>query len=123
MLLFVYNANISRLSGLLDSLHKTFSPSTYPCKLCSLTYGLISIKNGWRDYLGELTYEKKFLHKNEFILQYPALAHTALPAVFFGRHELSLLIAAEEFNAINTLDELINLMDIKLNAIAVRGDL
>lgn len=38
-LFFVYNADGGRLAGLKDMSHKFFSPATYPCSLCAITYG------------------------------------------------------------------------------------
>jgi hypothetical protein len=37
-LLFVYNADAGLVTGLLDTLHKVLSPSTYSCSLCAITY-------------------------------------------------------------------------------------
>lgn len=43
-LVIVYNANAGLLAGAMDSLHKLFAPASYPCKLCALTYGLLSMR-------------------------------------------------------------------------------
>ena len=35
----IYNADGGLVNGALDLLHKTFSPATYACRLCDVTYG------------------------------------------------------------------------------------
>ena len=50
-LVIVYNANEGLLAGAMDSLHKLFAPASYPCKLCALTYGLLSMRGEWRRFL------------------------------------------------------------------------
>ena len=39
-LIFVYNASATKAGWLLASAHKFFSPNTYKCDLCSLTFGV-----------------------------------------------------------------------------------
>jgi hypothetical protein len=47
-LLMIYNADGGLVNGALDLLHKTFSPATYPCRLCEVTYGTFGMKRDWR---------------------------------------------------------------------------
>ncbi len=65
-LVFVYNANSGRLNALFDIAHKTLSPSTYQCDLCSLTHGAFSEKASWKRFREESGIEMTFLHKDEF---------------------------------------------------------
>ena len=46
-LIFVYNASATKAGCLLASANKFFSPNTYKCDLCNLTFGVfLKIKNG-----------------------------------------------------------------------------
>ncbi|WBA43259.1 hypothetical protein [Hymenobacter canadensis] len=81
-LLFVYNANAGWLNGVLDTLHKTFSPATYPCSLCAVTYGARTMYPEWRAFLERLPAQAQFLHRDELRQQYPELTDQALPAIF-----------------------------------------
>ncbi|MDE3183394.1 MAG: hypothetical protein KGM16_08250 [Bacteroidota bacterium] len=65
-LLFVYNAGSDFFSSLTDMAHKTFSPSTYQCHLCTLTFGKFSIKKEWKSFIDSLAIKSVFLYKNQF---------------------------------------------------------
>lgn len=105
-LIFVYNAQDGFINGILDSLHKKISPKTYPCKLCAITYGNFSMHPEWKKFLDTLQIEKEFLHKKEFINTYPSFADLKLPVVLLQDKNIEVLISAEEFLKINTIDEL-----------------
>ena len=80
-LLFVYNADSGLFNTLADIGHKLFSPETYECRLCALTYGLLNERKQWRDFVDALPVRCTFVHRDEFLQRYPDDA-TALPAVF-----------------------------------------
>ncbi|MDQ3192983.1 MAG: hypothetical protein M3Q58_15460 [Bacteroidota bacterium] len=67
-LIFIYNATSGTMNAVLDSLHKTFNPSTYPCELCALTFGTLSMKEEWKEFLDGLPVKKNFLHKDEIAM-------------------------------------------------------
>ncbi len=69
-LIFVYNADSGKLNALMDSLQKVVNPSSYSCKLCELTYGLIDEKKEWKKFRQNLDVEADFLHKDEFLKTY-----------------------------------------------------
>ena len=97
-LLFVYNADAGLANALLDTAHKIFSPRTYACSLCGITYGLTSMRPEWKEFLQSLPVETRFLHRDEFLQQYPKHSNQALPAVFWknGAHELTPVLTAPE---------------------------
>ncbi|WP_324678791.1 hypothetical protein [Hymenobacter sp. GOD-10R] len=99
-LLFVYNAEAGALNGLLDTLHKTLSPQTYACSLCRLTYGAMSMHSAWKQFVQELGIPSRFLHRKEFIQEFPALRQQPLPAAFWQNiaGEWQLLVSKEEFD-------------------------
>lgn len=80
-LLFVYNADSGLVNTMADIGHKLFSPETYACRLCALTYGLLTEKAEWRAFVSSIDAECEFLHRDELHRREPGLAAT-LPAVF-----------------------------------------
>lgn len=69
-LIFVYNASHTRAASLLASAHKFFSPNTYRCDLCSLTFGVFFENRRWRAFRKSTDLEMVFLHKDQFLKQY-----------------------------------------------------
>jgi len=85
-LIFVYNADSSVFSQVSDAVKKIVTPSKYECNLCMVTYGAISMKDEWKEFLDALLFEKEFLHRDEFQKQYPELKSTKLPAIFISQN-------------------------------------
>ncbi|ANE48774.1 hypothetical protein SY83_06975 [Paenibacillus swuensis] len=103
-ILFVYNAKSGMLHGLMDLIHKTVSPSTYPCKLCEITYGMTGMRKEWKRYVHSLGYPVTFLHLDELA---PGLPSTRYPcAIARTNTGYEELISAEEMNRLTTLTEL-----------------
>ncbi|MFX1532303.1 MAG: hypothetical protein ACFFBC_14395, partial [Promethearchaeota archaeon] len=54
-LVFVYNADSGGfITGLKDTLHKTFRKSTYQCNLCQVTFGAFGMKKEWKNFVNDL---------------------------------------------------------------------
>lgn len=105
-LLFVYNADSGLLNFILDAAHKLFSPATYPCNLCALTYTPTGLPR-WRRFVRTLPWPVEFLHKDELAEQYGKI-DVLLPAAFvWDGHNLQPWINVEEMNGFESLDELI----------------
>ena len=114
-LIFVYNADSSLFSQVIDYAHKIFSPDTYRCNLCKVTYGNLGVKNEWKSYIQSLKFLVIFLHKDEFYQKYPKFTSTELPAVFLANStEETQLITAAELNSVKSIKELTVLVDSKL---------
>jgi len=112
-LIFVYNANSDMFSVVKDYWHKLLLPSTYPCNLCALTWGAVSMKSEWRQFINKLDTEVVFMHKNEFIRQYGL--DTKFPAAFMKIGEqLTDFIDAGEMDKLKSLEELKNLISEKM---------
>lgn len=110
--IFVYNADASLFSQLTDFAHKIISPDTYECNLCKITYGNVAMKTQWKDYIASLDTPVTFLHRDEFIETYPEQKDVALPAMFVEHDATATLaISAADINAIESIDELIGLVD------------
>lgn len=103
-ILFVYNADSGLLAGVLDLLHKTVSPATYPCRLCQLSFGPLGMKRQWRAAVGALETPVAFLHRDEFAE--PAIA---LPAILMEEGgKLTTLLGPADFAATDSLDALLS---------------
>ncbi len=108
-MLFVYNADSGRLNSWLDIGHKLLSPDTYSCNLCSLTHGLLTEREEWRNYRESASDELVFLHRDEFerecgegcAFNYPVI----LREQEGGGYET--LLSAEEIDGFGELAELI----------------
>ena len=94
-LLFVYNANSGTRNAILDSMHKVFSPKTYNCKLCDITFGVFSENKTWRRFREDNQHQMVFLHKDEFAKGYKSKfghkflhAHQLIDAWFSLRRPL-----------------------------------
>ena len=78
----MYNADGGRLAGLKDMFHKILSPSTYPCSLCAVTYGATAMRPEWKEFVQKLPMPVEFLHRDEFVRDYPQWRAHPLPAAF-----------------------------------------
>ena len=107
-LIFVYNANAGLAAGIMDSVHKALSPSTYDCQLCSVTYGAFAMRPQWRDWLKAQPWQAVFHHRPDFRAAYPDHAATPLPAIF-ARHgdAITMLIPAREMQGLSDIAALI----------------
>ena len=63
-LVFVYNAKSGLLSAAKDAVHKALSPETYPCQLCALTYGAVSMNQTWAAFIGALPLPVSFRYRD-----------------------------------------------------------
>ena len=112
-LLFVYNADSGFLNAIRDGIEKITDPEGYGCRLCGLTYGVATMKGGWRRFLNDLPIESKFLHRDEYRKIHGD--DTPLPATFIEEDgELTLIISSSEYNELTTLKGLEVLLKNKL---------
>jgi hypothetical protein len=116
-LVIVYNAQAGLLAGAMDSVHKIVSPSTYPCQLCAVTYGLAAMKRDWRAFLDGLGMETVFHHRPDFRAAFPSAADWPLPLVALETGgQLAPLVTAADFAAIPDLAALIAVVRERLGA-------
>lgn len=119
-LLFIYNADSSLFNQVGDLIHKTISPKTYQCNLCGLTYSGVSMRDEWKNFIGSLPIEAKFLHKDEFLKEFPKVQGTNFPVVFIKQNgNLIELISTQEINQAKNLEELKQLVQRKNSNIKV----
>jgi hypothetical protein len=114
-LIFVYNADSGLLNALNDGILKVLSPSTYDCRLCGLTFGVVSMKTPWRRFIESLDLPVEFLHRDEFGEKYDYKG-AEFPSVYVKTgEEMLLFISRDEMNSMESLDELMELVKGKLD--------
>jgi hypothetical protein len=109
-LIFVYNADSGFKNLVVDAAHKIFSPKTYPCKLCDLTYGKFGERKAWKKFRKQAKAEMKFLHADEFESLYKSKFRPAfqLPVVLIEEnYELDVLLSSESLDKIQDVKHLI----------------
>lgn len=106
-LIFIYNADGGAVQGLLDTVHKTLSPSTYSCSLCAITYGALRMDPRWRAWLRALPVATLFLHKDEVARALPYF-DGALPVVLGERAGArEVVLSADRLAGLADVDALI----------------
>ena len=104
-LVFVYNAQSGLLSALKDGLHKALSPETYPCSLCALTYGPVSMKRRWANFVAALPVPVSFRYRDTATQWLPPDA--PLPALLHvSGDSATQLLSAEAIDACGDLEAL-----------------
>ncbi|WP_299110608.1 GTPase [uncultured Winogradskyella sp.] len=111
-LLFIYNANSGKLNALLDVGHKLFSPSTYTCNLCALTYDTFSENMIWKTFREENHFDMEFYHKDVFENTFPNVKMMYPIVLKLEEHQLTTILSPDVLNEITTVEELIELLKI-----------
>ena len=107
-LVFVYNADSGLWSALSDLIHKTLAPSTYPCDLCAITYGVGGMRRRWARFICGLDYRVQFTYRDQVEEAYAGLPEAALPCVFLIEGEqVSEVVSAADFKELRTVEDLI----------------
>jgi len=117
--LFVYNADGGVLNALRDVWHRVTSPSTYPCALCKVTYGVTGMDRKWRQFTASLDLPVAFLHRDELTAELRDHQGGAfeLPAVLIeDRHGVAELVRADELRRARSVDDLITTVEAALAA-------
>ena len=104
-LVFVYNAESGLLNTLRDGLHKALRPETYPCSLCALTYGAVSMKRPWAAFVATLPLPVLFRYRDT--AQAWLGPNATLPQLLRVSDDVAtLLLDAEAIDACEDLTEL-----------------
>ncbi len=106
-LLFIYNANSGKLNALFDARHKLFSPSTYPCSLCDLTYDTFSENAIWKTFRKESVLNMEFYHKDEFEAKFPSVNMIYPTILKLECNQLTTVLTDEVLNEIPNVEALI----------------
>ncbi len=113
-LLFIYKAKSGVTNALLDSVHKMFSPRTYPCQLCTLTHNTFSENKLWKTFKNKSQISMTFYHTDEFLRTYPNATYTFPVILCKTNDDLSIFISTSKLSSINTTEALITLIQQKL---------
>ena len=112
-LIAIYNADTGLIEALMHAVHKAVRPQTYPCSLCALTYGAVSMRGDWKRFWRALDADVNFYHRDDFTRDFPTLGtggerEVALPAILISDagEEPRVLIANEELDAMADVEEL-----------------
>ncbi|MEO7617813.1 MAG: GTPase [Candidatus Saccharibacteria bacterium] len=105
-LIFVYNAESGMTNALLDVGRRVFTPESYPCSLCAVTYGPFGMKKDWKEFTRKLPYEVTFLHKDELPKAVLSKNLTFPSLVLKNEDGISVLIDGAEFKKILDLESL-----------------
>jgi hypothetical protein len=115
-LIFVYNADSGIYNSLVDIAHRIFSPGTYACNLCAITYSTTGKNRQWVRFLTGLGIPFEFLHRDEFKKQY-GVDGIKLPAIFKEETDgLAIWIDADSINSCRNVNGLIRLISERLNS-------
>jgi len=116
-LIHVYNANSGLRNMIIDGAHKIFSPSTYECNLCGITFGAFTENRIWKEFREETSLEMEFLHKDEFKNQYASKFgyNFDFPIVLdISDNDLEVFITTDELNELESAEELISLIKSRI---------
>ena len=119
-LLFVYNARSGKLNAFFDSVHKIMSPSTYSCRLCTLTHGVFQERSLWKDFRGNSGIEMLFFHRDEFLQKYGEVLESkfSYPVILRRTEEaLEVFITKEELNALSSEAELVKRINARIKTL------
>ena len=118
-LIFVYKANSDPISVSLDFIHKIASPQTYSCNLCKITYGNFAMKDKWRSYIDSIDFPVIFLYEDNINNEPEIIKDSPKPSAFIKRNGTVIeFLNKEDINACDNLDELIKLIEHKLQLYA-----
>lgn len=112
-LIFIYNSDSSLRNLIVDGAHKIFSPGTYPCSLCDITYGAFSENSVWKKFRKETDLDMEFLHKDEFAHAYRSKFgyKFTFPIILTSQeNDLEVLVKTEELDELESARELIDLI-------------
>ncbi|MFX1504444.1 MAG: hypothetical protein ACFFDH_26035 [Promethearchaeota archaeon] len=120
-LIFVYNADSGVFNVVKDFWKKILRPSSYPCNLCSVTFGTFGIKKEWKNFVNtpkefskNENIEFEFLHKDEFNDKYDVSDAKFPSAYILDNTGIKLFIKKDEMNRVQSIDELKKLVNTKI---------
>lgn len=116
-LIFVYNTDSGASNAVVDFAHRLIRPSTYPCKLCVVTYGPYVMKRDWKRFIRQTGLPAVFLHRDEFVKKRQFADYKVdLPAVILKDGCIrKTLLSGRDFERLKNLDDLTRELKNKLN--------
>jgi hypothetical protein len=117
-LIFAYRAERGIFNSLSHTMHRVFSPATYECRLCQITFSAVGMLRPWKDFLESRPEAKRFYHRKEFVAAYPQVT-AELPLILKTDPDSpspEILLGREEIENCDDVDELIDKLIVKLDA-------
>ena len=115
-LIFIYNAKSGLVNEMIDFAHKIVSPKTYDCNLCAVSYGTFTKKKRWSDYVNSLPIKSTFTYKDKVSALEKELSNLKFPTIIIrDGAELTEIISWNEINNIKNLNQLISLLNERLD--------
>lgn len=112
-LICVYNADTGLIQALMHAVHKAVRPETYPCSLCALTYGAVSMRGDWKAFWQSLEPQVDFYHRDDFTADFPKFGtggaqEVALPVIMIEKADCEprVFISNEELDTMADVNEL-----------------
>ncbi len=112
-LIFVYNANSGIKNLAIDVAHKLFSPKTYTCNLCALTYNTFTENIIWKDFRSRTNLNFEFLHSDQFEAKYPNKTFSYPIILNRNKNSLDIFLSKDEINSLSSVEELIFTIESK----------
>ena len=114
-LILLYNAESGFMNAVWDSVQKIVSPGSYQCALCALSHGTFTMRGPWRAFLKGLPLSVEEYHRDEFASAFPE-AEIQPAAILIADSDAKprILVSAEELDAIESLDRLIEVVERRL---------
>ena len=107
-LIFIYNAKSGVFNAILDWSHKMFSPSTYECNLCGITYNSFGKISKWKSFLDSKTFKINFYYTDHLSSLKFVTEDIKPPCIFMKNNNATqLLMNSNELNKLISADELI----------------
>ncbi len=110
-LIFVYNANSGIGNMVLDVAHKLFSPKTYACNLCAITFDTFSENKYWKRFRESATIKMKFLHIDEFENEYHINTFKYPTILVAENNNIEEFLSAEVINKMESVEELVSAIE------------
>ena len=113
--IFVYNANSGIVNTVLDVAHKIFSPKTYNCNLCALTFNTFSENKTWKDFRKQTNINLVFYHIDKFEKKYKPLEFIYPVIITQKNEDFEELLSAEKIKNLTSIEDLITIFQQELN--------
>tara|TARA_R110000751_G_scaffold119345_4_gene219950 strand:+ start:17553 stop:17918 length:366 start_codon:yes stop_codon:yes gene_type:complete len=112
-LLFVYNAKSGLKNLALDIAHKLFSPKTYACNLCALTFNTFTENTIWKDFRNRTPLDIEFLHSDAFEAKFKAKNFSYPIILSKTNNTLQPFLSSKAIASLTSVEELILTIESK----------
>ena len=109
-LIFCYNARKGFINGIIDFLHKSLSPTTYSCNLCSITH-TYKKNEKWKKFISNSKVKISFIYIDDLKRNNLSKFVNEIPCCFIKKeNNYKILIDKKTINNLKNENELISLI-------------